>query len=125
MCWLGEKEGSLGRCPNLVILVSGRLVTLSPADVLLDFRKGEIRGSWELLQAEDPEPNDDVDASSEGKGRKLKKKACLNNSPLEEKSVDVQQIVFLEGEPSGESLFPLLLALFQVISSISTIQEEN
>lgn len=84
MCWLEEKEGSLGRCPNLAIPVPGKLATLSPAG-LLDFRKGEISGSQELLQAEDPEPNDDVDASSEGKGRKLKKKACLNNSPLEEK----------------------------------------
>lgn len=72
-------EGSLGLCPNPVFPIPGRLQLLSPLGVLLDFRKGELSGSQELLQAEggkaeDHEPDDDVDASSEGKGRKLKKK---------------------------------------------------
>lgn len=72
-------EGSLGCCPNPVFPIPGRLQLLSPLGVLLDFRKGELSGSQELLQAEggkaeDHEPDDDVDASYEGKGRKLKKK---------------------------------------------------
>lgn len=74
-----EEKEVLATAQILSFQSRGVFQLLSPADVLLDFRKGEISGIQELLQAEggqaeDPEPKDDVDASSEGKGRKPKKK---------------------------------------------------